>query len=400
MTSTAFRLTGFLASCLLGSLLSAQGRPPAPGPITRIQFEAMEYDFGWVLQDSENAHVFKFTNSSKEPLLIESARGSCGCTVPEYDKAPIPPGATSEIRVVYKPGKQEGHQVKTVTIVANTIPSQTVLRIHAEVLLADPGKPAPPYVFEPLPPVTDPVDDPRHSTAVGVFDPTIPPPPVDEPAFEGPFAQARFEVMEHDFGQIPQGSENPYVFKFKNTSDVPLIISDAKGSCGCTVPFYAKDPIPPGGESEIHVVYKPGTQQGHQTKTVTIIANTEVRQTLLRIAAEVLVVDSVTAPELFLQNEEYEQERKAIQAVDPGCFVLFPNPTTHELRLDLKEHIGKSADVRVHDTTGRDMLRTTINHISSETSRLDVASFPEGIYIATIQVEGGQPMSQCFVVNR
>ncbi len=86
--------------------------------------------------------------------------------------------------------------------------------------------------------------------------------------------------------------------------------------------------------------------------------------------------------------------------MSPGCFVLFPNPTSNELRLDLKEHIGKSADVRIQDTTGRDMLRTNITHISSETSRLDVSSFPAGIYIATIQVEGGQPMSQCFVVSR
>jgi len=133
---------------------------------------------------------------------------------------------------------------------------------------------------------------------------------------------------------------------------------------------------------------------------VTITANTEPKQTLLRITADVLVVDSVTAPSLFALDEAYAQERAAIEAVSPGCFVLFPNPTSDELRLDLKEHIGKSAEVRIHDTSGRDMLRTSITHISSETSRVDVTSFPAGIYIATIQVEGGPPMSQCFVVSR
>jgi hypothetical protein len=206
--------------------------------------------------------------------------------------------------------------------------------------------------------------------------------------------------MQHDFGQILQGSENPFVFRFKNTGDVPLIIENATGSCGCTVPFYAKVPILPGEESEIHIVYKPGKQEGNQHKTVTITANTEPVQTLLRVTAEVLVVDSVIAPSLFALDEEHAIDRALIEDASPGCFVLFPNPTSNELRLDLKEHIGRSAQVQIHDGTGKQMLQTRIAAISSEASRLDVTSFPAGIYIATIQVEGGQPMSQCFVVDR
>lgn len=395
------RITLLLASSMLASFLSAQNHPGLAPPTTTMRFEQMEHDFGWVLQDSENTHEFSFTNSGSEPLVIESAQGSCGCTVPEFTKEPIPPGGESMIRVVYKPGKQEGDQVKTVTIVANTKPTRTLLRIHAEVLTTDPGKPSPPYVFDPLPPPVEPAFEERSSGASNVFDPLVPyAAPTADPVPGGPPAQVRFESMAHDFGQVPQGSENPFVFRFKNTSDIPLVISNAVGSCGCTVPFYAKDPIPPGAESEIHVVYKPGKQQGHQSKTVTITANTDPRQTLLSITAEVLVVDSVKATELFLQNAAYDADRKAIEEASPGCFVLFPNPTSNELRLDLKEHIGKSADVRVHDTTGRDLLRTTINRISSETSRLDVSTFPAGIYIATIQVVGGEPMSQCFVVDR
>lgn len=221
----------------------------------------------------------------------------------------------------------------------------------------------------------------------------------DEPA-GGPAAAMRFEELEHDFGQVYQGSANPYVFRFKNTSDVPLIIENARGSCGCTVPFYAKDPIPPGGESEIHVEYKPGKQHGRQSKSVTLTANTYPSEIVLRITAEVLVVDSVAAPALFVLEEEQEKERTAIEAVNPGCFVLFPNPASEELRLDLKEHIGRAAQVRIHDETGREMLSTRIAAISSEASRLNIASFPPGIYIATIQVEESAPMAQCFVVQR
>ncbi len=222
----------------------------------------------------------------------------------------------------------------------------------------------------------------------------------DEQPTAAPIATVQFDAMEHDFGAIYQGSENPHVFTFTNTGDAPLVIANASGSCGCTVPFYAKDPILPGERSEIHIVYKPGKQEGQQRKTVTLTANTEPSQIILRISAEVLVVDSVTAPALFELEEEQENARMAISTVDPGCFVIFPNPTSNELRLDLKEHIGRAADVRINDQMGRTMLQTRIEAISSEASRLDVAAFPAGIYIATIHVEGGQPMSQCFVVSR
>lgn len=109
-------------------------QPAAPaGPPTKMAFGEMAHSFGKINQDSENKHVFKFTNSGDKPLIISNAVGSCGCTVPEYPKEPIPPGETGEIKVVYKPGKQKGSQTKTVTITANTEPATTKLEISAEV---------------------------------------------------------------------------------------------------------------------------------------------------------------------------------------------------------------------------------------------------------------------------
>ncbi len=102
-------------------------------PKTTVNFANYEHDFGNIKQDSENKHVFNFTNTGKEPLIIENATGSCGCTVPNYPKEPIAPGATGTIEVVYKPGKQENAQQKTVTVTANTEPKQTILRIKANV---------------------------------------------------------------------------------------------------------------------------------------------------------------------------------------------------------------------------------------------------------------------------
>lgn len=108
--------------------------PPVPsGPPTNVQFAAMTHDFGKVKQDTKNKHVFKFTNTGSNPLIINNATGSCGCTVPKYPKEPIPPGGTGEIEVEYSPGKQQGMQNKTVTVTANTEPAQTTLTITANV---------------------------------------------------------------------------------------------------------------------------------------------------------------------------------------------------------------------------------------------------------------------------
>ncbi|HRN42636.1 MAG TPA: DUF1573 domain-containing protein, partial [Vicingus sp.] len=73
------------------------------------------------------------TNTGSEPLIIENASGSCGCTVPTFPKEPIAPGKTGEIEVVYSPGTQQGAQTKTVTITANTEPITTTLNITANV---------------------------------------------------------------------------------------------------------------------------------------------------------------------------------------------------------------------------------------------------------------------------
>jgi len=100
---------------------------------TNVSFATSNHNFGEILQDSKNTYLFEFTNTGSEPLIIEDAKGSCGCTVPVFPKEPIAPGKTGEIEVVYSPGKQQGAQSKTVTITANTNPITTTLNISANV---------------------------------------------------------------------------------------------------------------------------------------------------------------------------------------------------------------------------------------------------------------------------
>ena len=102
------------------------------GPLSTISFTEETFDFGNIKQNStDNKHIFKFTNKGTNPLIISNAKGSCGCTVPQWPKEPIAPGETGEIEVSYKPGKQKGNQRKTVTVTANTDPPDTRISISA-----------------------------------------------------------------------------------------------------------------------------------------------------------------------------------------------------------------------------------------------------------------------------
>ena len=98
-----------------------------------------------------------------------------------------------------------------------------------------------------------------------------------------------FSVDKHDFGIIKQGEKISYAFKFKNAGKGDLVITSASGSCGCTVAEYPKDPIAPGKESVINIVFDSEGKQGMQLKTVTLLANTIPNTKVLTITGEVIV---------------------------------------------------------------------------------------------------------------
>ncbi len=97
-----------------------------------------------------------------------------------------------------------------------------------------------------------------------------------------------FDSELHDFGKITQGERVKFAFKFKNTGKSELIISDAKGSCGCTVPEIPKKPVAPGAEDYIGVEFNSEGKHGLNEKTVTIISNANPHTKVITIKAEVL----------------------------------------------------------------------------------------------------------------
>jgi hypothetical protein len=103
-------------------------------PLTTIAFADTSFDFGKIDEGKKVSHVFKFKNTGNNPLVIESARPSCGCTVTEYTKDTIAPGADGMVNATYDSKDRNGQINKTIDVSANTDPRITTLKISAFVL--------------------------------------------------------------------------------------------------------------------------------------------------------------------------------------------------------------------------------------------------------------------------
>ncbi len=109
-------------------------------------------------------------------------------------------------------------------------------------------------------------------------------------------AKIEFSKETHDYGTIKNGADGTCSFEFKNTGTEPLIISMAKGSCGCTVPEWPKEPIAPGAKASIKVKYDT-SRAGAINKNVTITSNAVNEPTkIIYIKGTVLPLPEGAAP--------------------------------------------------------------------------------------------------------
>jgi hypothetical protein len=106
----------------------------------------------------------------------------------------------------------------------------------------------------------------------------------------------KFDVEEVNFGTITQGDTVHKSFKFMNAGKVPLIITEAHGSCGCTQPKFAKDPIGKGQASTIEVTFNSTGKMGVQDKTITISSNAKGGQKVLHLKGTVEAPKTPAAP--------------------------------------------------------------------------------------------------------
>ena len=104
-----------------------------PGPLPVADFEKLEHDFGTIPEGPKVSYTYKFKNNGQAPLIIQNAQPSCGCTVPEWSKEPIPVGGTGFVKAEFDTSGKSGVQNKTITVTANTWPKATTLRFKAMV---------------------------------------------------------------------------------------------------------------------------------------------------------------------------------------------------------------------------------------------------------------------------
>jgi len=99
----------------------------------KLKFDKTEHDFGVINEGDIVETVFKFTNSGKSELIITSAKGSCGCTVPEWPKEPIKPGEAGVIKVIFNSTRKPNLQQKQITLTTNTDEGREIIKIKAQV---------------------------------------------------------------------------------------------------------------------------------------------------------------------------------------------------------------------------------------------------------------------------
>jgi hypothetical protein len=125
----------FSFAFLVAAMVTANAQNTAVQAGAKIEFSKETHDYGNIKYDGEPYCSFEFKNTGDQPLIISNAKGSCGCTVPEWPKEPIAPGAKGSIRVKYDT-KRPGPINKSVTINSNAVNVEggiSVLRIKGEV---------------------------------------------------------------------------------------------------------------------------------------------------------------------------------------------------------------------------------------------------------------------------
>lgn len=99
-----------------------------------VEFDRTEYDFGELIEGEIAEGTFKITNKGKVNLIITSAKATCGCTIPEWPKDPIPPGASADLKFTFNSRGRAGKQNKSITLQTNSEKVTELIRIKGTVV--------------------------------------------------------------------------------------------------------------------------------------------------------------------------------------------------------------------------------------------------------------------------
>lgn len=172
-------------------------------------------------------------------------------------------------------------------------------------------------------------------------------------------ALLEFEETTFDFGEIKEGQAAVHTFHFKNTGNQTLLISRVKASCGCTTPYWTKEPVAPGESGMIKASYNSRNRPGHFNKSITVQANTDQGTYRLYIKGKVI-------------REAGLSQKK------PSASDLKNSPRIHieepELKAGLIEKGQKVSLFLSLENKGKQLLR--LNHLSSACNCVKFSDYP------------------------
>ncbi len=102
-------------------------------------------------------------------------------------------------------------------------------------------------------------------------------------------ARIQFKELRYDFGDIKQGDKVSHTFEFTNSGNTPLVISEVKTTCGCTAPYWPREPIQPGASDKIEISFNSAGKSGKQHKVITVISNAATSPDKLSIVTNVML---------------------------------------------------------------------------------------------------------------
>ncbi len=126
----------FLFSLLFTVFFSVKAQTPPPKPGPYLKFAEKTHEFADIYEGDSVKYVFKFVNEGTAPLILSEAIVTCGCTTPTLTKDPVMPGASGEVKVVFKSAGKMGIQNKVVTILSNATNNPERISIRVNVLPA------------------------------------------------------------------------------------------------------------------------------------------------------------------------------------------------------------------------------------------------------------------------
>ena len=211
-----------------------------------------------------------------------------------------------------------------------------------------------------------------------------------------PNTSISFDETEYHFGKVKAGDIVQHIYRFTNSGDEPLVLSNAKGSCGCTVPSWPKDPIPPGGSGAIVVQFDSKGKAGPQTKQVTITANTVPVQSIFYIKGEVIGNFGDDEMEVVIDKrpEGFWPVKAAAYEVS-----VYPNPTTFDFWLKVKDAEGLAASIEVFNGNGQLMGKTEISAIEGAIA-MSATNYVDGSYWLSVKIGDGERFSLPFMVAK